>query len=151
MQFPFTPGLSAFWRIRCGIIYLLKIGHVPPWIYRSWDWNCRVKVVFVFSSAGHKFCQECVSRASSVAIGDGKTELHCLADCNSVFALSTLQHALSANTFSKWLSKIQLADIEKVFALISNLNRALQKPRNIFSTFIFRSESFSLSLTRTQQ
>jgi len=90
-------------------------------------------VVFVFSSAGHKFCQECVSRASSVAIGDGKTELHCLADCNSVFALSTLQHALSANTFSKWLSKIQLADIEKVLALISSLNRALQKLLNIFT------------------
>jgi Ulp1 family protease len=49
-----------------------------------------------------------------VAIGDGKTELKCLIHCESTFDLSTLQKALGAHTFSKWMKKIQLAEVEKV-------------------------------------
>ena len=60
------------------------------------------------------FCHECVERASSVAIGDGKTELRCLADCGNVFSINSLQKVLSTAAFSKWLEKIQLADIERV-------------------------------------
>ena len=62
---------------------------------------------------GHLFCKECVQRASEVAIGDGKLHLTCLGHCEEVFALATLQKALKANTFSKWLKRIQLAEIEK--------------------------------------
>jgi hypothetical protein len=64
-------------------------------------------------SGGHLYCKECVQRASEVAIGEGKHQLTCLGQCEDVFALSTLQKALKANTFSKWLSRIQLAEIEK--------------------------------------
>ena len=37
----------------------------------------------------------------------------CLGECDDVFPLSVLQKALKANTFSKWLSRIQIAEIEK--------------------------------------
>jgi hypothetical protein len=60
------------------------------------------------------YCKECIQRASAVAIGEGKTELTCFGSCDQPFALSTLQKALSPNTFSKWLPKMQLAEIEKV-------------------------------------
>ena len=76
----------------------------------------RLKIVSLcFSSGGgHLFCHECVERASSVAIGDGKTELRCLTDCGNVFSINSLQKVLSTAAFSKWLEKIQLADIERV-------------------------------------
>lgn len=48
-----------------------------------------------------------------VAIGDGKTQLSCLGSCDENFDLITLQRALHANMFSKWLKKIQLAEVEK--------------------------------------
>ena len=46
-------------------------------------------------------------------IGDGKIHLNCLGHCDEEFALATLQKALKANTFSKWLRRIQIAEIEK--------------------------------------
>merc|ERR1719433_2349323 len=63
--------------------------------------------------SGHLFCKDCVQRASEVAIGDGKIHLNCLGHCDEEFALATLQKALKANTFSKWLRRIQIAEIEK--------------------------------------
>ena len=63
--------------------------------------------------SGHLFCRECVQRASEVAIGEGKHQLNCLGQCDEVFSLSILQKALKAATFSKWLSRIQLAELEK--------------------------------------
>ena len=54
-----------------------------------------------------------VQRASEVAIGEGKHQLNCLGQCDEVFSLSILQKALKAATFSKWLSRIQLAELEK--------------------------------------
>ena len=62
---------------------------------------------------GHLFCRECVQRASEVAIGEGKHQLNCLGQCDEVFSLSILQKALKASTFSKWLGRIQLAELEK--------------------------------------
>ncbi len=61
----------------------------------------------------HSYCQECIRRASSVAIGDGKTELKCLMHCDQPFSLSVLQAALKPSQFSKWLQKIQAAECEK--------------------------------------
>jgi hypothetical protein len=49
-----------------------------------------------------------------VAIGEGKAGLLCLGECQQPFELSTLQRALNANVFSKWLRKIQLAEVEQV-------------------------------------
>jgi hypothetical protein len=63
---------------------------------------------------GHDYCVECIIRASNVAIGDGKMELKCLMHCEKTFSLATLQKALSPNTFSKWLQRIQLEELKKV-------------------------------------
>jgi len=62
---------------------------------------------------GHFFCKECIQRGSKVAIGDGKTQLKCLVECDQVFKLSTLQTILKANVFSKWLKKIQVDELER--------------------------------------
>ncbi len=70
--------------------------------------------VLFFSSQGHFACVICIQRASSVAIGDAKTEIKCLTECEAAFDLSTLQKALGKITFARWCSKIQLAEIEKV-------------------------------------
>jgi hypothetical protein len=70
--------------------------------------------VLFFSSQGHLYCVVCVQRASAVAIGDGKTHLKCLTECEAAFDLTTLQKALGKISFAKWCSKIQLADIEQV-------------------------------------
>ena len=79
-----------------------------------------LKIFFLlFSSGGHTYCRECIQRGSAVAIGDGKTELKCLTRCDRPFGLATLQKALGANTFSKWLKKIQIAEIEKVIFCFS--------------------------------
>ena len=45
--------------------------------------------------------------------GEGKTELHCLGHCQENFAMATLQKAIKANTFSKWLKQIQIVELEK--------------------------------------
>jgi len=82
---------------------------------------------FSFSSQGHVYCKECIQRASEVAIGDGKTELKCLIHCESTFDLSTLQKALGAHTFSKWMKKIQLAEVEKVI-VNANYCRTVDNP-----------------------
>ena len=54
------------------------------------------------------YCLECIQRGSEVAIGDGKTALSCLGQCDDTFELATLQQVLNANMFSKWLKKIQV-------------------------------------------
>ena len=48
-----------------------------------------------------------------MAIGEGRYALTCLGQCDEDFSLSVLQKALKANTFSKWLSRIQIAELEK--------------------------------------
>ena len=62
---------------------------------------------------GHSYCSSCVQRASEVAIGEGKTTLTCLGQCEEAFELSALQRALPSEMFSKWLKKIQLAEVER--------------------------------------
>ena len=39
--------------------------------------------------------------------------MECLGQCDEAFSLSVLQKALKVNTFSKWLSRIQIKEIEK--------------------------------------
>ena len=62
---------------------------------------------------GHRFCSTCIRRAAEVAVGEGKTALGCFGQCEDGFELATLQLALDAHMFSKWLKKIQLAEVEK--------------------------------------
>ena len=39
--------------------------------------------------------------------------MSCLGSCDEIFDLIILQRALHANMFSKWLKKIQLAEVEE--------------------------------------
>ena len=59
------------------------------------------------------YCKECVQRGSEVAIGEGKTKLQCLGQCDKDFDLSILQKALKPNVFSKWLKRIQADELVK--------------------------------------
>ena len=56
---------------------------------------------------------DCSQVMYNFPLGDGKIYLNCLGHCDEEFALATLQKALKANTFSKWLRRIQIAEIEK--------------------------------------
>lgn len=40
---------------------------------------------------GCKFCKECIKKSCEVALGEGKTDFPCLADCSAEFTLQTLQ------------------------------------------------------------
>ena len=48
-------------------------------------------------------------------MGDGKITLECfLGGCDAIFDLTCLQKALKPDVFSKWSSKIQMAEIGEV-------------------------------------
>ena len=53
-------------------------------------------------------------RASIVAIGEGKTSLNCLQGCDQKIPLSSIQKTLDQKTFSKWVQRIQLAEVKQV-------------------------------------
>ena len=68
---------------------------------------------YPFDQGGHMFCLECIQRASDVAIGEGKTQLQCLGQCDQDFSLATLEKALKPHVFAKWTKNIQVGEIEK--------------------------------------
>ena len=78
-------------------------------------------------------------------LGDGKIHLNCLGHCDEEFALATLQKALKANTFSKWLRRIQIAEIEKadVDGKMIDLNNHIFYNNNKKSLFFAVFENFS--------
>lgn len=45
---------------------------------------------------GCKFCRECIKKSCEVALGEGKTDFPCLAECSIEFTLQTLQVSLFA-------------------------------------------------------
>ena len=48
-------------------------------------------------------------------MGDSKITLECfLGGCDAIFDLTCLQKALKPDVFSKWFSKIQMAEIGEV-------------------------------------
>ena len=59
------------------------------------------------------YCLECIQRASDVAIGEGKTQLGCLGQCDQDFSLATLEKALKPHAYAKWTKNIQLGELEK--------------------------------------
>ena len=59
------------------------------------------------------FCQECIQRGSEVAIGEGKTQLRCLGQCDQDFKLATLQKALKPHIYAKWIKQIQAGELEQ--------------------------------------
>jgi len=73
-----------------------------------------IEIRMLSCPAGHYFCKECIKRGSEAAFGDGKSELSCFeANCKEQFELKTIERGLQAATFSKWVPKIQSAEIEK--------------------------------------
>ena len=59
------------------------------------------------------YCLDCIQRASDVAIGEGKTQLRCLGQCDHDFNLATLEKALKPHAFAKWTKNIQVGELEK--------------------------------------
>ena len=62
---------------------------------------------------GHMYCMDCIKRASDVAIGEGKTQLQCLGQCDHNFNLATLEKALKPHAYAKWTKNIQVGELEK--------------------------------------
>ena len=55
-------------------------------------------------------------------MGDAKTTLQCLGNCDASFDIACLQKALKPDMFSKWFRKIQMAEIGEVIALSYQIN-----------------------------
>ena len=62
--------------------------------------------------SGHKFCRECVTRGTNVAVGDGKTIIECLGQCKEEIEWQELQKVLAPNVLSKLLLKRQAQEVE---------------------------------------
>jgi len=60
---------------------------------------------------GHMYCKECISRGTSVAIGDGKTIIECLGHCAEEIGWQELQKALAPNVLSKLLQRRQAEEV----------------------------------------
>jgi len=60
---------------------------------------------------GHMYCKECISRGTSVAIGDGKTIIECLGHCSEEIGWQELQKALAPNVLSKLLQRRQAEEV----------------------------------------
>ncbi|CAH0547652.1 unnamed protein product [Brassicogethes aeneus] len=61
---------------------------------------------------GCNFCRDCVKKSCEVALGDGKLEFPCLADCGAHFGLQTLQNCLPPKMFSKLAQKKAVAEVK---------------------------------------
>ena len=73
-----------------------------------------LELEMVSCSKGHFFCSDCVKRGSNVAIGDGKSCLSCLTgNCEETISIATLERTLEKEIFSKWVLKIQAAEVEQ--------------------------------------
>lgn len=57
------------------------------------------------------YCKECISRGTSVAIGDGKTIIECLGHCSEEIGWQELQKALAPNVLSKLLQRRQAEEV----------------------------------------
>ncbi len=64
--------------------------------------------------AGHLFCNECISRSTDSALGEGKAHFRCLeGECGTEFSLATLQEVVSSKTMSILLQKIQEEELRQ--------------------------------------
>ena len=61
--------------------------------------------------AGHLYCKECITRGTSVAIGDGKTVMECLGHCKEEIVWQELQKVLTPNVLSKLLQRRQAEEV----------------------------------------
>ena len=61
--------------------------------------------------AGHLYCRDCISRGTSVAIGDGKTVIECLGHCQEEIGWQELQKVVAPNVLSKLLQRRQAEEV----------------------------------------
>jgi len=65
----------------------------------------------ILCNSNHMYCKECVARGANVAIGDGKTIIQCLGQCDEEISWQELQRALAPNVLSKLLQKRQAEEV----------------------------------------
>jgi len=62
---------------------------------------------------GHIYCTECVEISTKVAMGEGKTEMMCLGQCDEEISWQELSRALKPNVLSKLIQKRQEVEVKK--------------------------------------
>jgi len=61
----------------------------------------------------HLYCRDCVETSTKVAMGEGKTTMECLGQCDEEITWQELSRALPANVMSKLIQKRQAVEVEK--------------------------------------
>ena len=54
---------------------------------------------------GHKFCTDCASRGTDVAMSDGKTSIKCLGGCEEEIGWKELEKAVGKGPLAKMLKR----------------------------------------------
>jgi len=65
----------------------------------------------VSCGGGHKYCKECVETSTKVAMGEGRTRVACLGQCDEEISWQQLSRALQPNVLSKLIQKRQAAEV----------------------------------------
>jgi len=65
----------------------------------------------VLCPAGHTFCYQCIRTATSVALGEGKTEVRCMAECREEVNWQQLGKALEPKVLLKLEQKRQAEEV----------------------------------------
>ena len=60
---------------------------------------------------GHMYCKDCVETSTKVAMGEGKTMIECLGQCDEEVSWQELSRALQPNVLSKLIQKRQAAEV----------------------------------------
>lgn len=59
------------------------------------------------------FCKDCVKKGTETAIGDGKLDFPCLADCGAEYSIPTLQMVLDSVVFSRMAQRKQMDEVKR--------------------------------------
>lgn len=59
------------------------------------------------------FCKDCIKKGVETAIGDGKLDFPCLADCGSEYSIPTLQMVLESVVFSRMAQRKQMDEVKR--------------------------------------
>jgi len=94
------------------------------------DGDCLLTEV-AMCEEGHMFCKECIRRGAGVQIGDQKTGISCLTQCDASFSLAVLKVNLSATVFSRLLQRQQLEEVQA-----AGLEDLVQCPACNFATIM---------------
>ena len=80
------------------------------WLYDLQVYSCCTSCCQIIGEK-HNY-RDCVKRGASVAIGDSKTTIECLAGCGQMMEEEALRKALPASMLDKLLQKRQLEEVE---------------------------------------